>query len=521
MQNAQTIYLQTIEGLLEDNEVDKALTALLDLDKQTQAGIREDIVLQAGNFKEANKMFQRGMITFEEFSRISARTRFGLLELMKEVPKRIERDAQIRDLSTFQFEVPDAPRLEKIIGPGNNLLKINWLEKAVQASKAVCRVVCADGELGTGFLTKEGYIFTNNHVIPSVEIARDARVEFNYEIDATGHTKTRSAYQLDPSDFITSPPDQFDFSRIRVVDNAGSPLSQWGYVEFDPSAIPTVGEPVTIIQHPKGEDKQIALNANDVLSVWNQHVFYTTDTEPGSSGSPVFNKDWKVVAIHHAGKTDAEGGMQINARGDRRGANQGILFQNIFQFIAQGGKPAPAAGTPKASAGTESVQATAAPAAAGSSQTTTTPAPVAATTNAIPKFVIVYDNLDTPVCQTLNRHLFILKATKKIHIYNVNEAPPGEDVQALAGQELAAADYILCLITANLFREELWFTLILSALESGKRVIPVRIEQFDIEGTGLEKLRSLPTMNRTISDFPNADAAFADIVTEIKKLVPK
>lgn len=64
MQNAQVIYLQTIEGLLEDNEIDKALEALLDLDKQTQAGIRQDIVMQSGNYKEASKMFQRGMIAF-------------------------------------------------------------------------------------------------------------------------------------------------------------------------------------------------------------------------------------------------------------------------------------------------------------------------------------------------------------------------------------------------------------------------------------------------------------------------
>ena len=124
MQNAQTIYLQTIEGLLEDNEVEKALDALLDLDKQTQAGIRQDVVLSSGNFKEASKMFQRGLISFEEYSRIAARTRYGLLELMKEIPRRIDRDARIRNLGTFQFEVPDAPRLEKIIGPGNNILKI-------------------------------------------------------------------------------------------------------------------------------------------------------------------------------------------------------------------------------------------------------------------------------------------------------------------------------------------------------------------------------------------------------------
>lgn len=517
MQNAQIIYLQTIEGLLEENEVDKALDALLDLDKQTQAGIRQDIIMQSGNFKEANKMFQRGMISFEEFSRISARTRFGLLELMKEVPKRIQRDAKIRSLTTYQFQVPDEARLEKIIGPQNNLLRINWLEKALQASKAVCRVVCSDGELGTGFLTKEGYLFTNNHVIPSAEIARDARIEFNYEIDANGTTKTRNAYRLDPNDFATSTPDQYDFSRIKIIDNPEAPLSQWGYVEFDPSAIPTVGEAVTIIQHPKGEDKQIALNANEVLSVWKQHLYYTTDTEPGSSGSPVFNKDWKVVAIHHAGKTDAEGGLQINERGDRRGANRGVLFEQIFQVLKNGGAATATATNKAATAGNESIR----PDNPAPSQTPAAATPPSTAGNTIPKFVVVYDTQDTPHCETLKRHLFILKATKKIELYNVHEAQVGEDVAGQAKAKIAEADYVLVLITPNLFNTETWFNLILEAKENGKRIIPIFIERLDIDGTGLEKLRALPTMNRTVSDFPNTDAAYADIVTEIKKLVPK
>ncbi|TNE60591.1 MAG: TIR domain-containing protein [Bacteroidetes bacterium] len=515
MQNAQVIYLQTIEGLLEENEVEKALDALLDLDKETQAGIRQDIIMQSGNFKEASKMFQRGMISFEELSRITARTRYGLLELMKEVPKRIERDAKIRSLNTYQFRVPDEARLEKIIGPENNLLKINWLEKALRASKAVCRVVCADGELGTGFLTQEGYIFTNNHVIPSADIAKDARVEFNYEVDASGDTKTRTSYQLDPSDFITSTPDQFDFCKVKVIDDPDSPLSQWGFVEFDPSAIPTVGEPVTIIQHPKGGDKQIALNANDVLSVWNQHLYYTTDTEPGSSGAPVFNKDWKVVAIHHAGKTDAEGGLQINAKGDRKGANRGILFRDIFKFMKDKGHATPTAGASHQASGNESVSAR--PASSGTGAAVN---PTLQSTSAVPKFVVVYDNQDTPHLEALKRHLFILKATKKIRLYNVHEAGAGEDIQARAATELSDADYILVLITPNLFNTETWFNLVIEALANGKRVIPVYIEKLDIDGTGLEKLKSLPTMNRTVSDFPNTDAAYADIVTEIKKLLP-
>lgn len=519
MQNAQVIYLQTIEGLLEDNEVEKALDALLDLDKQTQAGIRQDIIVQAGNFKEASKMFQRGMISFEEFSRSSARTRFGLLELMKEVPKRIDRDAKIRSLSTFQFQVPDEARLEKIIGPQNNLLRINWLEKAVQAAKAVCRVVCADGELGTGFLTQDGYLFTNNHVIPTAEVAKDARIEFNYEVDAAGNTKPRCSYQLDASDFKTSTPDQLDFSRIKIIDNPDTPLSQWGFVEFDPSAIPTIGEAVTIIQHPKGLDKQIALNANEVLSVWNQHLYYTTDTEPGSSGSPVFNKDWKVVAIHHAGKSEAEGGLQINAKGDRRGANRGILFRNIFQLIDN---VAPASPTkPSPTSGSESVKAASTPSSAAATTPSIPQAAASTPVNPIPKFVVVYDAQDTPHCQALNRHLFILKATKKIEVFNIHEALVGKDLELQAQAQITSADYIIVLITPNLFNTEIWFQMLVEALAQGKRIIPIYIEKLDLEGTGLEKLRSLPTMNRTVSDFPNVDAAYADIITEIKKLVPK
>jgi V8-like Glu-specific endopeptidase len=333
MQTALTAYFQTIDALLLDNEIDKAYEELIKLDDQAQAGIKNDVLLITSSYRQAAKMFQQGLIDFNQFTMQTNKAKFGLQEMMKTVPRKVELNAKIKGLSTFQFSVPDDARLEKIIGSGNNLLKIRWLEDALKASKAVCRVVCADGELGTGFLTKEGYVFTNNHVIKSVDAAKTATLEFNYEIGPDGKTKSRTTYQLDASDFKSSPPNEFDFARVKVIDRGDAPLSQWGFVEFEKEAIPSVGTSVTIIQHPKGEDKQIALNANEVIGQINQHLFYTTDTEPGSSGSPVFNTDWKVVAIHHAGKTDAEGGLVINARGDRRGANRGILFRDIFKFI--------------------------------------------------------------------------------------------------------------------------------------------------------------------------------------------
>ena len=42
----------------------------------------------------------------------------------------------------------------------------------------------------------------------------------------------------------------------------------------------------------------IGLNANGT------RVRYRTNTDPGSSGSPVFTMDWDLVALHHLGDPD-------------------------------------------------------------------------------------------------------------------------------------------------------------------------------------------------------------------------
>ncbi len=54
---------------------------------------------------------------------------------------------------------------------------------------------------------------------------------------------------------------------------------------------------MTIIQHPGGDYKQVALRENKVLSKKSPTVLlYQSDTAPGSSGSPVFNDQWQVRA---------------------------------------------------------------------------------------------------------------------------------------------------------------------------------------------------------------------------------
>lgn len=150
------------------------------------------------------------------------------------------------------------------------------------------------------------------------------------------------------------------------------------------------------------------------------------------------------------------------------------------------------------------------------SKTTTVAPPV----TGAPKFVVIYAPEDEAHCKTLNRHLNVLKLTKKIRVYNVLEAL-GTDLVESAKQEMADADYLLVLITVNLFNSPDWFQVVYDALGEGRRMIPLRIEKADFDGTGLEKLKSLPSMGRAVSDFANIDAAYTDIVVELKKLLPK
>ncbi len=60
-------------------------------------------------------------------------------------------------------------------------------------------------------------------------------------------------------------------------------------------------ERVNIIQHPGGHYKKISMQNNFVAFANARDIQYLTTTEPGSSGSPVFDNNFVVVGIHHSG----------------------------------------------------------------------------------------------------------------------------------------------------------------------------------------------------------------------------
>ena len=149
-------------------------------------------------------------------------------------------------------------------------------------------------------------------------------------------------------------------------------------------------------------------------------------------------------------------------------------------------------------------------------ETTTAPAQQV---KAVPKFMFVYDVEDEDYATKLNKHLFLYNRNGKLSIYNVLKGVVGDPVEE-AQKQLADTDYIICFFTLNLLMGR-WLDFIWESLKAGKRVIPVRIADISLDESGLEKYRSLPSQNRTISAFKSEDAAYADIAAEIIRLLPR
>ena len=238
----------------------------------------------------------------------------------------------IRTTSLAPFD-QDPHAFERLFGE-SDLVSINYLELGVKAAQSVCRVrVPAPGQewFGTGFLVGPGLLITNHHVIGSANEAAQAIAEFSYEFDGDGVRRSTASFGLTPHDvFITDPELDVTLVSVNPLSADGVPLDRFRYLPLIPISGKGIhGEWVTLIQHPDGAPKQIALRKSQLMEVdvrrfgeiARNFIHYTTDTLPGSSGAPVLNDQWQVVALHHRGVLSQESIERIRAGELKIGAN--------------------------------------------------------------------------------------------------------------------------------------------------------------------------------------------------------
>lgn len=320
-------FIQDTREQIQLGETEAAFDILQNYLSASSEKLKNEVTLCISRYNRLRRDERKGLIDRETATAEQARLENSVLEFLDELPKFISPENSPSPVAEYVSE--DYPKLErdfsfqKILGI-NNLKQISWLQRTLDVSSSVCRILTPNG-FGTGFLIGNDRLMTNNHVIPTPETANQSIAEFNYQQDTTGKYLQSFRFHLSADLFTTSPKDELDYSIVGFAPNTNlSILENWGYLEINPNANPIPTEHVIIVQHPNGGLKQIVLTGNQVVNSKAQYLFYTTDTMPGSSGSPVFNDLLQVIAIHHA-----FAGIKQDQRGNNHYANEGILMSKI------------------------------------------------------------------------------------------------------------------------------------------------------------------------------------------------
>jgi hypothetical protein len=163
-------------------------------------------------------------------------------------------------------------RLEGIVEQDDSVW-LSFFDCGLKASRSVARVVEAPARqpvqaIGTGSLVTERLLLTNHHVCRTP---------------------------------VTDP--ALDYTLVAVAERDGQPPgSTYGHIPLiEQTGKAVMGEVLNVIHHPAGDRKRVSLRYNRMVAEDDLWLRYESDTREGSSGAPVFNDQWEMIALHHGG----------------------------------------------------------------------------------------------------------------------------------------------------------------------------------------------------------------------------
>ncbi|SFL56368.1 DNA/RNA non-specific endonuclease [Pelosinus propionicus] len=226
----------------------------------------------------------------------------------------------------------DGLSMKRIIGE-SDLLPVSYMQAGMKASKSVCRIEIRDsvGRVlghGTGFLIAPCLLLTNHHILECEEAAQFSLAQFSYEVDLNLMPLQIKSFRFVPEHlFITDA--KLDFTVVALENDSaeGTTLSEFGFLPLYPeSGKALLGESISIIQHPSGAPKVVAVREKKIIDVYDDFINYTSGILPGASGSPVFNDEWVTIALHHTGVPDPDDSSKYIV-------NEGVRISSIMKYL--------------------------------------------------------------------------------------------------------------------------------------------------------------------------------------------
>ena len=223
---------------------------------------------------------------------------------------------------------------EKVLGK-DGFVTFKWFLNGVDRARAIAKVEDKNGEpQGTGFLLAgkhfdegmgdELLFITNAHVLSNIrnELDRGAlgadQAVIKFELEDNGHECVATEI------LWSSPRHEYD-TTIARLNRSPDQVSAYPVAKQPPA---TNDNPrVYVIGHPRGRSVSFSIHDNILLDKDSRHLHYRAPTEGGSSGSPVFNRSWELIALHHYGSFDM---AKLNGKSGSYAANEGVWIKAII-----------------------------------------------------------------------------------------------------------------------------------------------------------------------------------------------
>lgn len=140
------------------------------------------------------------------------------------------------------------------------------------------------------------------------------------------------------------------------------------------------------------------------------------------------------------------------------------------------------------------------------------------------KIFFSYSHKDDAIRNELEKHLSILKRQNLIETWHDRRILAGQDLEKEIDQNLMDSDLILFLVSPDFLASDYCYSKEMQkTLERQKKglcwVIPIILDHCDWHHTPLKNLRACPHDGKPVSEYPNQNKAFNEIVQDIRNVI--